>query len=497
MKKRGLLILMSILLTGSVLAGCSGSNNNGASSNNAGTTQTGAESSAAPQEKVTITMWNRIQKDQFDEAIAGFQEKYPNITVKLENMPEAGGDVAQFQAAINGNDLPDIFVRPTGYSMAQLVKLDKLHSLDEIFPAEKQTDYTDGTFAEGYGKIGGSVYTFPLYSSLHGALMMYYNKSVLEGLGYTGEDVPKTWDEFIAFGKELHEKSGGKTYALSFGLTTNYFSTFLMNQLAPPISPETGFNYNAGEYNYNTPGMVEAMEFFKKAYDEKVLHPATLETDTGKAYSMLKTGEVAFMFGGNWSGSYLTAPAAEGAEPFTAEDWGVLPIPTKDGGPSFQYFEGGSGEYLYVSKATKHWPEVKLFLQYLDEHLYSDIVGFGSTLPSKKMELLEDAKAPFEQYNQIGQMMADFKRLTPTVFSKNPEATEVMAQYSGYAPKDSVGTIFLGYMTGQLKDLPKSLQQLSDDSNAALKRAIEASGGKVKQEDFVFSDWVPGEAYAK
>ena len=105
-----------------------------------------------PQEQVTITMWNRLGKDTFDSVIAGFQEKYPNIKVKLENMPEAGGDVAQFQAAINGNELPDVFVRPTGYTISRLVKLDKVHSLDEVFPADTHGNYTDGTFAEGYGK---------------------------------------------------------------------------------------------------------------------------------------------------------------------------------------------------------------------------------------------------------------------------------------------------------------------------------------------------------
>ena len=168
------------------------------------------------QEQVTITMWNRLGKDTFDSVIAGFQEKYPNIKVKLENMPEAGGDVAQFQAAINGNELPDVFVRPTGYTISRLVKLDKVHSLDEVFPADTHGNYTDGTFAEGYGGIEGTVYTFPLYSSLRRANDVLQQeragRSRLYGSGYPG-----SWEEFMTFGKELHEKSGGKTYALTFG----------------------------------------------------------------------------------------------------------------------------------------------------------------------------------------------------------------------------------------------------------------------------------------
>src|SRR5690606_1465324 len=148
------------------------------------------------------------------------------------------------------------------------------------FPPDTHGNYTDGTFAEGYGSIGGTVYTFPLYSSLHGALMMYYNKNVMDNLGYTEADIPKSWDEFLVFGRELLEKSGGSTYALTFGAATNYMATYLLNQLSAPIDPESGFNYKTGQYNYNTQGYVETMQYLKKAYDEKVLHPATIDADT-------------------------------------------------------------------------------------------------------------------------------------------------------------------------------------------------------------------------
>ncbi|MFC4600172.1 ABC transporter substrate-binding protein [Cohnella hongkongensis] len=492
MKKYGYMMLAVMMLVGVILSGCSKNGNSG----NAGADKK-EDGASAPPEQVTITMWNRLGKDTFDNVIAEFHQKYPNIKVKLENMPEGGGDVAQFQAAINGDELPDVFVRPTGYSISQLVKLDKVHSLDEVFPADTHGDYTDGTFAEGYGSIGGTVYTFPLYSSLHGALMMYYNKEVLEGLGYTEADIPQSWDEFLAFGKELHEKSGGHTYALTFGAATNYMATFLLNQLSAPISPESGFNYKTGQYNYNTQGYLETMQYLKKAYDEKVLHPATIDADTGKAYSLIKTGEAAFMIGGNWSGDYLSSDDKGDAQAFTSEDWGVVPIPSKNGGPQFQYFEGGSGEYLYVAKRTKHWPEVKVFLEFLNEHMYAEVVRSGQTLPSKKIELIEGAEPPFEQYEKISQMMVEFKRLTPTVYKNNPAATEVMSLYSGYAPKDNIGTLFLGYLQGQLKDLKNPLQKLTDDHNAALQRAIDGSGGVVKPEDFIFPDWVPGENYDK
>src|SRR5690606_38319540 len=104
-------------------------------------------------------------------------------------------------------------------------------------------------------------------------------------------------------------------------------------------------------------------------------------------------------------------------------------------------------------------------------------------------------KPTFPQYEAISNIMQKSKMLTPSMYQKNPNAAEVMAKYSGYAPRDNVGSIFLAYLSGQIKDLPGTLQKLSEDNNAALTRAINDSNGKVKPEDFVFPDWTPGQPY--
>ena len=104
-------------------------------------------------------------------------------------------------------------------------------------------------------------------------------------------------------------------------------------------------------------------------------------------------------------------------------------------------------------RKKRDWPEVKVFLDYLNENMYAEIVKSGQTrLP--KIELIEGAESRFEQYGTISEMMVEL-RLTPTVYLNNPAATDVMSQYSGFAPKENIGTIFLGYLQGQLKDLER------------------------------------------
>lgn len=480
----------TLLAGGMLLAGC------GTGANPSSSPENGSSSKENAEKTVTITMWNRIQHDLFDKAIAGFEEEHPNIDVQLENLPEAGQDVPQFQAAISSNELPDVFVRPTGYNLPQLAGLDLLHPLDSVFPKEEFEQYTAGTFAEGVSMIDGSVYQFPLFSSLHGSLVMYYNKKVLDSLGYTEADIPRAWGEFIEFGKEIHAKTDGQTYALTVGAKTNYMAVYLMNQLSTVISPETGMNYRTGRYAWNTQGLKETMEFFRSAYDEKVLHPVTLDADTGKAYSMLKSGEAAFMISGNWGGSYLTPADNDPNVEFKSEDWGVVPLPTKDGSDSFQYFEGGSGESIMVSKSTEHWPEVELFLQYLKEHIYEDIARTGSSLPSKKIDNLQEI-GPFPQYSKIADLMEVSKVLTPSVYERNRNATDVMNNFNSYLPRENVGSIFLAYLTGQISNLDQALEDLTKGYNDALDKAISESNGQVTLDDFKFSDWVPGKPYTK
>lgn len=458
------------------------------SGNRADTEQTGSE------QQVTLKLWNRIQRDMFDEAIAGFEQEHPNIKIEMTALPEAGQEVAQFQAAIAGDELPDLFVKPTAYNLPQLVGLGKLHELDSVFPADSYDQYTAGTFAEGVSMIDNKVYQFPLFSSLHGSLMMYYNKNVLSDLGISESDIPATWDELIEIGKQIYDKSGGKTYALVVGAKTNYMATDMVNQLSTPISPESGLDYRTGQYNWNTEGIKETITLFERLYNEKVLAPATLDADTGKAYAVLKNGEAAFMIQGNWGGVTLNKPDENDVKQFSSEDWGVVPLPTRDGNDSFRYFEGGSGESIMVSKTTEHWPEVELFLNYLKDHIYEDVAEKGYSLPSKKIDNLQDVSAtPHDQ--AIASIMEKSKILTPSVYKQNPNATEVMDKFNGYVPRDNVGSIFHAYLTGQIKDLDQSLQQLTDDFNQALDKALQESGGKVTREDFVFEDWTPGQPY--
>jgi ABC-type glycerol-3-phosphate transport system substrate-binding protein len=442
--------------------------------NNSG--QSGAE--------VTLTLWSRTNTQNFEKTIQGFEQDYPNIQIKLMKPPEAGKEKEL-------DVLPDLFAGPTKETINQLVKLDKVHNLDDIFPKTKYNQYPPGTFAEGLTMVDGSVYQFPLMSSLQGGTMMYYNKSVLGKLGIKESEIPKTWEDLMRVGKEIYQKSGGEIYALQFDGKSIGIDRDIIEQSAPVISPEyglRGFNFAKGEYDYNLPGVKETFGFFKKAYDEKVLNPATLSAESGTSLSSLKAGKVAFIFEGFAGGNTLRNPPSV--------NWGVAPIPTKDGKPSYMYIQGGSPEGLYVNKKTKHWAEVELFLEYMSDYFYRETIYLGSKMPAMKLDAIE-IYFPYPQYEIMAKVMAQSGMLAPNVYKRNSDMVDVIAQFNRYKPSDNIGNVFLRFMSGQFDSPAQALQTLSDDNNKALDRAVKESEGKVTKEDFIFSDWVPGKPYTK
>jgi ABC-type glycerol-3-phosphate transport system substrate-binding protein len=447
-------------------------------------------------EKVTLTLWSRTNTQLFENIIKDFEQDHPDIHIELMKPPGTGEEKALDVSAVSSGELPDLFAGPTKETITQLVKFDKVHNLDDIFPKTRYNQFTTGTFAEGLTMEGGSVYQFPLVSSLQGGLMMFYNRNVLDKLGIKESEIPKTWDELIRVGKEIYQKSGGEIYALRFDGKLNEIDRDVIEQSAPVISPGyglKGFDYTKGEYDYNLPGVKETFGFFKKAYDEKVLDPSTLNGESGTSLSLFKAGKVAFIFQGFREGSTLHSNNLN--IPLQSVNWGVAPIPTKNGKPSFMYFQGGSPEGLYVNEHTKHWPEVKMFLGFMeDDFAYRAMIHIGNEMPAKKLNYIE-ISFPYSQYEKMTEIIAQSKVLAPNVYKRNSDMVDVVAQYNSYKPSDNIGNVFLRFLSGQVDDPSQALQRLSEDNNRALDRAVGESDGKVKKDDFIFSDWVPGKPF--
>lgn len=441
-------------------------------------------SSTNEDDSVVISVWNRHPElnEPWADFIDEFESEYPDIKVELENIP-VSTQAASYQAAVSEGNLPDIFDLAT-YSIDELVHLDLLKNLDELFPEEEKDNYYPGTWFEGGTTLNGNVYIFPVFSPNHGTNMMYYNKNVLEEFGVAEDEIPETWDEFISVGKDIYEKSDKSTYGLAF-YNAEWAVTNFVNPQSTVLNPETPTTMNLveGKPEYKNQGTIESINFLKELYEERIMHPSSLEVDTFQAEAEFIAGNAAFYINGNWSGSDITS--------LGFDDWGVTDIPTMDG--KQWYSDAARGvDGLAVSKETEHWDEVKILLEYAKEHIYSKVViSSGASQPSK-MNVSGDA--PFPQFNQILELMTAASLPIPKPAERSLEVIEFERRYNELLSLDSIGDLTIGYLSGEVDDVGEELEKMDEEANKIFDELLEESD-KVSRKLYQFPNWEPYTPY--
>lgn len=134
----------------------------------------------------------------FDELIARFEEKYPNIDIEQNNVPEFA---TVLMTRMSINDLPPIIAMGATSDWSELAKAGYLYD----FTGEPCADSVhEGYFAQLKKRTG--------LDGLHGlpfavnANTVLYNKDKFRELGLS---VPKTWNEFVAAAETC--KADGQT----------------------------------------------------------------------------------------------------------------------------------------------------------------------------------------------------------------------------------------------------------------------------------------------
>lgn len=469
MKRRLYLIVSLCILSALLLMGCQSKDN---------------KENGSDDDTVTLDLWNNVAagRTYFPILIEKFEDENPGIKIELNNVNVESSE-AEYQAAISDNKLPDIF-STDAFTINELVDLDLVHELNSVFPEEVRAEYTDGVFDQGNTMVGDDIYLFPVYKG--GTYMMFYNKNVLKELGI--ETIPETWAELKEIGQEIYSESGGASHGLIVGGQSGWLLNAVTQLMATETSPESGYDFTNGDYKYDTAGYVETMEYFKDLLENNALSPLSLENDSTVARELFIAGQATFLFDGNWTGQLLHESGFE--------NWGVVNLPTKSAdGQQFGDFRMGSNDGLYVAKNTEHWEEVETFLKFLSENIYAEILKDGEPLVAKNSADIK-VDLPFEEVNDIADIFLNMSVRVPNPVVRNPETQKVRLEHLKNAPDDSMGSILMGYLTGQVKDLKSTLQKYTNDYNKAFYDAIEGNE-KVTEEDFKFPNWVPYKPYTK
>ncbi|SFL45037.1 carbohydrate ABC transporter substrate-binding protein, CUT1 family [Gracilibacillus orientalis] len=440
--------------------------------------ETEGDSEEENDDVVTLTFWNRYPelRGGFEDLIEQFEAEHPGIKIEKQEVPEPE---TQLRTALSEGDLPDMWTNIV--ELAELMEVDAVKNLDEIFTDDVKDQFQEGTWFENGTTADGSVYGFPLASPRSKAMIMYYNKDVFDMLGLTEDDIPASWEEFKELGQRIIDESSGAVYPIVWN-NPGWANEQLVSMMGTAITPEVPWqeNYKEGVPQVLSEGKVESAKFLKDLLDEGLMAPQSVEIGLGEAEATFSVGQSAFLWSGDWVGRQLFVESE-------FENWGVAPLPTKDGNP--YYFHAGSeATSIRVDNETEHEEEVKTFLEYSLEHLHEVVyVNTGAGLPAKKEV---GGEPPFEQYNDIMELENELAIPVPKPAEFNPEVVEFNKAYRNKLEVGGIGDVVVGYITGNINDLEAEIEKIDQDMKDAFLETLDEFP-EVSQDDYIYPNWEP------
>ncbi|MFR7592934.1 MAG: carbohydrate ABC transporter substrate-binding protein [Longibaculum sp.] len=318
--KKVLSLGLSVLMCGTLLAGCGGNKDK-------------AETGDTESKTLTIAgLDGGYGTDGWKKVIAKF-EKDNGVKI-TSTFDKKISDVVRPKITA-GKDVPDIIYLSVGgvggltdtmIKEKQIADISGLLDLEvpgeKVKVSEKILDgFVDTPVTKPYGD--GKLYLAPLN---YGPCGLYYNAGLFKEKGWT---VPKTWDEMWALG----DKAKAEGISLFTYPTTGYFDAFFSSLLNATAGPEVYtklMNYDVDAWKL--PEVKEAFEIVGKL--AKYTAPTTVANANGDNYlknqQLIIDGKALFCPNGNWLPGEMAATTPKGFQ------WGVAGIPAaKAGGSSY------------------------------------------------------------------------------------------------------------------------------------------------------------------
>lgn len=430
--------------------------------------------------KAPLTFWEHFETfTKMNEVI--FEEFTAETGIEVE-YTLASPDKMQdsMYVAFRAGTLPDIMSMPAGISGNSEMFVEgwfKPLTVDKsYFPQE----YQDQMF-EGLSTFNGEVYSVPLFSKNHCALLFYHPSMVSES--------PKSYEEFYQACKKVYEDSNGKVYGLvlpmAFTARMNQTFDYMMDAAGSPTT-----NWLTGEYNYDSPEMIELFALLAKMWDEGLIMPSSVNFNMKEARERWAAGEAAFMIDGIWNVGITKNNFMPELDDFATGD-----VITPDGNPDYMVY-GDPLEGVYFISANSNYQKeaTDIILNMISDESQAKIANIMDQ-PPFNTDSLKTADV-HESYIEGVRIFDEHMSTRPYPSLKNPNVLEVLTNMKTITP--SPCEILQGYFAGALKDWESALHEynklMTAERDAAIKK-VQAKGLEVSVDDWKFPNFVYGESY--
>lgn len=409
-----------------------------------GTTAASTAGSAPAAGPVTLKFWSWVPG--IEKAVEQWNSENPDIQVDLNRIPAS--DSAKIPAAVDAGTGPDI-AQFSQHALPDYVINKQALDITQYVASTKDL-YTPSSWKAV--DFGGKIYGVPQDSG-PGALM--YRKDIFEKHGI---EVPKTWDDYIAAAKKLHEAD-----------PSVYIGQFSPNEPAGLFYPDMvqaggswfGTQDNAWTVQVNNEASKRVAERYQTLLDQKLLKVEQMWTP--EYWADVNAGKIASINLAAWFPAVLESNA-KGLE----GKWAVAPSPSDKGdGTSGD----GGGAVLAVMKTSKNPEAATKFITWLNSSKdgVKHLIEEGGIFPSSKAGLESEAlKKPNAYFGGqvINEVFVKAASKVPTTNVEGPGFQATSATLTDEFAKVAAGS--------------QTFVQALDNTQAATAKRLQSQGLNVK-----------------
>ena len=320
------------------------------------------------------------------KVVADYQKASGN-TIDLNIAPFAP-QRQKIVAAVQSGIVPDLFLNNPTEIIALYAWDDKLVDVTDVVDTQK-SQYTDTALLNSYcyNTVAKkrSFYGVPFTQA---ALPNHIWRSLVEKAGYTLEDIPKTWDAYYDFFKEVHKKLRAQgvrnVYGMGLNVTTN------------GVDPNNVFNYfliayggqdivtKDGKLHLDDPKVkeaaIKALTYPATAYKEGFVPPGAINWNDADDNNAFHAKQIVMDLDGTISTE--VAVLSQGKKDDYDDILTMGLALSNDGKPVPSHATNGCG---LVPKGAKNVQAAKDFLKYLIQPQVNNELlktGLGRNLPA-------------------------------------------------------------------------------------------------------------------
>lgn len=347
----------------------------------------------------TFTLWTRSDSSTFmPKLVDAFNASQKAHHADLQIVP-VNELVQKYAIATAGGTAPDalsldLIYTPAFAAAGQLEDLTDFAKALPYFNALSKAHVSVGTYKD---------HIFGLPFSADGSVLIW-NKKLFKQAGLDPEKGPKTWAEIRSDAEKVNAL-GGDIKGFYFSGNCGGCNIFTFTPLIWASGGDI-FSVDGRKATLDTPQMRDAIAFYQGMVRDKLV-PAGAQTDTGaNFFAAFATGKIGITPSGSFAIGALAAQSPD-------LEYGVTPLPGKDGGSSS--FAGGDN--FVVTKGTKKLDAVKAFLTFSYSLEGQTLLARNGSLPVRG-DLAKEALAGLDsRYLIAAEAMAKGRTPYSTVFN--------------------------------------------------------------------------------